>query len=1760
MRKSNMRILAFLMSLCMVIGSFTPMSVQAEEGTPSEKLVAYEEIWGDDAEGFYVPEGAVYGEMMGAMPKEIKRARFAYVKDGVETVVPFGDNLTITPDDGCAAPMVWRKCEQSSDELVEMQFSGAGGYTITYQPETGDAVSIRMNVGLPEVGFYTQPENTVENLIVGEPFVCSDLENDQENSFYMVLATSEDLTISLDAETPFSIHNHETGEDVTDHTEYFDYVLQEESTWKKVYKVTTKKKTGYGFEVLARITGDGIDSESRNYLDVEYRESMTGLVVKDWVDWDEEQDKPVLNPQAEYGKEAWANAGETRSLYFAYRDSEDTDGEVITADQLTFTLDDDAAEDVVCVSNEKDSTFADIIFPEIGDYVITYQDGAVKNQVTVHVNYPEVKFYTSDTVGVDTMINGNFCYSDADAENVVYAILQTQETSIALDEIRIKDWAAGDPAEYGSADQAEEVAKYVEYSDLGSGVYKIKINKTEPFEIGVYATVTFGDGNSESRDCWISVEYSQTMEGLIAKDWFDDNMDLHPEAEFFKEFDAAVLSPKTMYFTYTETENQDGMAVTADQLSVTYLGEGEAATVETNRENSKYVDILFPQTGDYKITYTGDGNKDKTITVHVKYPEVGFYTSQTMDISTMIPNNEFVYSDPDTDTAKRFYMILDAGENRISLDAVNPFAVEDYETGTNYNWETDEAVIQDYFTYEEISTGIYQMDIKSQKPFGISVNAYVETEDGGWNTGSYISINYEPKKEGLLLQWPEWVDDNCVISADKENFSKTTDVDLNMQSVYLAVFEGEEDTTPETVTADAIEVYYEEDAAPAGEEFVTWSVNEGNGDVLDFRFMKTGQYTIKLKNSEKGDTYKSVIVNVGYPAMGFYTSATMTDDGYIRDEYIYGDDGNSGKLYFILNADNARVENFRFELEDYFASYVDIKDAEGNVYEITIDPEKEMYFRLSAYADIQWEGEDQAHENEAIISIMHNNVKDQAGRIVYTDGMKHLGFSGCYLTEKEYDSGWGPDYSNNAPMYWVHAETVQGVIDKLSKVANGEEVLYKEVVDNETGAVGANKNDTTADHSIVNTGYIYVVVSHMGETTLEPQYVSSSGNMKGIHFASGQDLCMTDHELEDGIYIENKIYNLDAVRTDNSGQVPEKFDEVSYVCRYKGEYYAAHQNNPENDYPKYMLDDMLELTAEEKEQFDQWFTTSDNYAMRWDIYSYPQIHVNIYCDMKFDGFFDEGLFVGFKEGKEFSAHMLSDGKEYMTYSMADLGDESTVTKNHTVTYIAYINNIGEVPLTKPITVNLYKINSETCSSGSYGDSVNIGEVPEPNAMTELSKEQKDAIETSAKLTVDMKAEPQQESEVVSANAIKEVVKDERVDGMAYIDLSVSASVEGVEGATEISEILVPMDITIDLPEDMYKKGRKFKLVRHHKHKDGRYETEKIPCTMNGKKIHFKTDRFSTYAIVYDDSQIVADPEKPAPQISTKTNLDMSKAAWNYSAPFTYDGKAKSVVLTGLPQGIAVTYTGNTATAVGTYTAKATFTYDAAKYNAPDVSKISTLTWEIAPSVDSGQKLTVGSNKYKVTSTEAGKKTVAYAGPKKKTAKVKVPSTVKIDGETYKVTEIAEKAFSGNTKLTSVTIPTSVTEIGSSAFKGCKKLKTVTIPKNVKEIGKNAFYGCTQLTKVTFKGTKTTKIGQGAFRKCTALKSATIPKNVTEIGKDAFRDCKKLSKVTIKGKKLKKVGKNAFKNIASKPVIKVPKSKKKAYTTLLKKSGYKKTIK
>ena len=193
----------------------------------------------------------------------------------------------------------------------------------------------------------------------------------------------------------------------------------------------------------------------------------------------------------------------------------------------------------------------------------------------------------------------------------------------------------------------------------------------------------------------------------------------------------------------------------------------------------------------------------------------------------------------------------------------------------------------------------------------------------------------------------------------------------------------------------------------------------------------------------------------------------------------------------------------------------------------------------------------------------------------------------------------------------------------------------------------------------------------------------------------------------------------------------------------------------------------------------------------------------------------------------------------------------------------------------------------------------------------------------------------------------------------------------------------------------------------------------------------------------------------------------------------------------------------------------TAAYEAAKKGGNDVASLQRLADALTAAqsnltLKNGTAVTdaTGVFTYKVTGADTVEVT-GITGKGKKKAAVKISSTMKGNGKTYKITSVAANALKGNKKMTSLTIGNNVVTIGKNAFANCRKLKKVTVNGNkLKTIGKNAFSGDKKLKTINMK----------------------------------------------KVKSLKTVGKSAFKGISKKVTVKVPGAKKAAYKRLFKKGG------
>lgn len=121
----------------------------------------------------------------------------------------------------------------------------------------------------------------------------------------------------------------------------------------------------------------------------------------------------------------------------------------------------------------------------------------------------------------------------------------------------------------------------------------------------------------------------------------------------------------------------------------------------------------------------------------------------------------------------------------------------------------------------------------------------------------------------------------------------------------------------------------------------------------------------------------------------------------------------------------------------------------------------------------------------------------------------------------------------------------------------------------------------------------------------------------------------------------------------------------------------------------------------------------------------------------------------------------------------------------------------------------------------------------------------------------------------------------------------------------------------------------------------------------------------------------------------------------------------------------------------------------------------------------------------------------------------IPSTINVDGTTYTVTAIGERAFYNCSSVTSVTMPNSITSIENVAFQHCSQMTDVSFSENITSIADWSFGNCTKLVKIELPENLET-IGGSAFRSCSALKTVITGSKITYINNMAFNGCSNLT--------------------------------------------------
>lgn len=138
----------------------------------------------------------------------------------------------------------------------------------------------------------------------------------------------------------------------------------------------------------------------------------------------------------------------------------------------------------------------------------------------------------------------------------------------------------------------------------------------------------------------------------------------------------------------------------------------------------------------------------------------------------------------------------------------------------------------------------------------------------------------------------------------------------------------------------------------------------------------------------------------------------------------------------------------------------------------------------------------------------------------------------------------------------------------------------------------------------------------------------------------------------------------------------------------------------------------------------------------------------------------------------------------------------------------------------------------------------------------------------------------------------------------------------------------------------------------------------------------------------------------------------------------------------------------------------------------------------------------------------------------------VPESFSVDGQTYRVTRVNQRAFAGS-PVTSVTLPKSVYYIGDAAFEGCNGLTSVTLPPMLYGMGEGIFKNCTNLTTATYP--EGINYVPAHHYEGSGINEVSFPEHIASVGESAFANCANIQSLIFTESSAPTLASKAFAN-------------------------------
>lgn len=1241
--------------------------------------------------------------------------------------------------------------------------------------------------------------------------------------------------------------------------------------------------------------------------------------------------------------------------------------------------------------------------------------------------------------------------------------------------------------------------------------------------ITAYAQDLYGDGTG-----------SET--GLFVTDCIDGGNfvpDENDNVTYSKQI-SADLSGSRLAFKYVSNGETEGTAVTADDISITTKDGGSAAglaSVVTCDDNGDFCDFTFHEVGDYVVTCNKeDMNVDNTVTIHVEYPVLGFYKANAQTAGNYLGEGFTYQSGTKTVVYVIPHLLQKSDYYWADMKSISYTIEGEYIDSDAYTVEPVAGTQNDDGTYSGVTKITFLKDGGGN--FGIKAtgtatylddNNEEQQEDGTRE----VYLNCEEDMTGLVFSQPDW---SQGIGVPENPDSHKSEILPPMMTHWRAFF------TKDSMGNDTLYTGSLTLLKVADNGTVTAT---SDGTIENYEV--AGIYSVKF-NADATGRYRI------YNSSGSYVSIAITD---IESGFYSSSEICNENLIETLTFSEKKNRSFYF-------SYIKHPGEDDTVTLATNSNSINTNGNPDAVTFEKVTGGDNTRETYKIT--LGDNFET-----AWTLGYD-LNFTLQHTAE-----GREPDYPGISLEYqytglvyaWPEDVSQAPSADAFCKIgscADCTEVFYFGIMD-ESGKVTPVRNigSLTVDKGATIEAYdggipgYYEVTFPTREVDYTFTYQSGDTQTKARIFYEipqiqffKDNACSANKEILDGQFFvedENSAFyvKVHGLEWDTYQYIIMKDEGASDTKDlYYGKDYTSGSYNLQITDPS-----PFTITVERGSDNDANSEKIYKVTLKNDASIPAQLGFSVKAEIHEDWIVEGTLQICRMTAKSDTTSTFKGGESNSDYVKIEeipqpddlfAGEKDGLTEAQQQA----IKDGGELSVS---------IKADTIAVDSEGN------VTPPESASEKEKNEIKTAVGEIKKTQEKKLSDKYQTEFLDLT-VKTVVTPKDSQGDDKLEQPVTQTKE-------------PLVIKIPLPTKLKGKGH-YVVIRYH---DGELDILTVTYDSESGYIIFETDRFSTYAIAYREPSEIDNldfsnvkwnntGEEAFEYDGTTKTCEAVLEGLPTGCTAVYSGKSATNNGNYVVKVASITYTnGNNTTEYKISELPGT--------GAKGLPKAVTdgYNWAIVPksggqgggtgnngnsgnngnggtggsisggggipslptnptnptdpteptgpaiTVNEGDILTVDDSNYQVTDNTSGEETVAYAGGDKSAKKITIPSSIIIDGITYKVTAIAADAFSGCSKLTKVTIPDTVTKIGKSAFKDCVSLKRISIPKNVVTIGAKAFYNCEKLSKITFAGTK-----------------------------------------------IKKIGKKAFAGIAKNSIIAVPENKKKAYTKLLKNAGYKKTVK